>query len=407
MSICMQSSNFFTKKMTKIRQYFTLHPLWRYLNIFPLALRNYVFDRCQSHSSALTLYTLLGFVPILALIFGVAQGFGVKDILQKQIIAQVPQQEVILQKIFSFAQNLLERTRSGVMISIGLGLLLWSLISILWQIESVFNHIWQLKKNRNFTKMLTDYLSAMVILPVLFVASSGVNIFLSAQITKLSAHSYVGKIFDSALSIPVKIAPYLIIWLLFSFLYVYMPNKKVKIRYAIVAGVIAGSLYQLTQFFYLWLQIGLSSYNAIYGSFAAIPLFLIWIRTSWMIILYGAEFFFVLENYNIYYGGSVHRAISFRQTFVLARKIIILITKNFEELKGETSLEFLSKKLRMQKVLVMRIVEQLVQLGILVELETDKRDESFYTLAMPREKLTNKLLFEKLASNGENRLIAV
>ncbi len=395
------------KKFSRIRKSFFAKPQWRYINLFPLALRGYIRNNCQFHASALTLYTLLGFVPILALAFGVAQGFGVKELLQEQIIAQVPQQEVILQKIFTFSQNLLERTRSGVMISIGLGLLFWSLLSILWQMESVFNQIWQLKKNRTLSKMLTDYLSAMVILPILFIASSSANIFLSSQLSKIMSKGYFGKFFDSALSIPAKIFPYFIIWVLFSFLYVYMPNKKVKIGYAIVAGVIAGSLYQLTQFFYFWLQIGLSSYNAIYGSFAAIPLFLIWMRTSWMIILYGAEFSFALENYNIHYGGNIQREISFRQTFVLSSKIIRLISKNFDTLQGLTDLEYLCKKLRLQKTLVLNVIEHLVELGILVQVKTSKREKYYYTLAMPQEKLTNKLLLDKLASKGENRLIAV
>ncbi len=403
----MQIKSRFSQGLSKLKKCFFSKPLWRYLNLFPLALRGYVFDKCQFHASALTLYTLLGFVPILALAFGVAQGFGVKELLQEQIIAQVPQQEVILQKIFSFAQNLLERTRSGIMIGIGLGLLFWSLLSILWQIESVFNQIWQIKENRNFSKMLTDYFSAMVILPILFIVSGSANIFLSGQLTKIMSQGYFWGLLDSALRVPIKIFPYFIIWILFSFLYVYMPNRKVKIKYAIVAGVISGSLYQLTQFFYFWLQIGLSSYNAIYGSFAAIPLFLIWMRTSWMIILYGAEFFFVLENYNIHYGGSVQRKMSFRQSFVLARKIIILISKNFDKMQGRTSLDYLSKKLRLQKALVMMVVEQLVQLEILVQVESDKRGKYFYSLAMPQAKLTNKILLDKLASDGESRLVAI
>ncbi len=395
------------ERLAKLRKAVFVKPQWRYINLFPLSLRGYIYDNCQFHASALTLYTLLGFVPILALAFGVAQGFGVKELLQEQIIAQVPQQEIILQKIFSFSQNLLERTRSGVMIGIGLGLLFWSLLSILWQTESVFNQIWQIKKNRTFSKMLTDYFSVMVILPVLLIVSSSANIFLSAQLTKMASSGYFGEFLDSAMNIPVRIFPYFIIWVLFSFLYVYMPNKKVKIRYAIVAGVIAGSLYQLTQFFYFWLQIGLSSYNAIYGSFAAIPLFLIWMRTSWMIILYGAEFFFALENYNIHYGINIQRNISFRQTFVLSSKIICLITKKFNDLQGYTDLEYLCKKLRLQKTLVLKVIEQLVQLGILAQVDGSKRGKYFYTLAMPQRKLTNKLLLDKLASQGENRLVAV
>ncbi len=386
---------------------FSQRPQWRYLSVFPLSIRGYIYNNCQFHASALTLYTILGFVPILALAFGVAKGFGVENFLREQIIAQVPQQELILQKFFGFAQNLLERTKSGVMIGIGLCLLLWSLVSILWQIESIFNRIWDVKKQRNFSKMLTDYFSVVVILPILLTTSASVTIFVSSQLRRVNASGYFGKILDSALSVPVKLLPYFIVWILFIFLYVYMPNRKVKFRYAVIAGVMAGSLYQFTQYIYLWLQIGLSSYNAIYGSFAAVPLFVIWIRISWMIILYGAEFSFVLENYNIYYGVALQSNMSFKQLFVLSGKIIKEIGKKFDALECHSSLEELSKKLRLQKTLILAVVDKLIFLGILIKVDSDKSGEDLYSLAMPLEKITNKLLLERLVSIGDNKYIAV
>ncbi len=392
--------------VAKVRLFFK-EPQWRYFNLFPLALRGYVYNNCQFHASALTLYTIFGFVPILALAFGVAKGFGVENFLREQIIAQVPQQEIILQKFFGFAQNLLERTKGGVMIGIGLGLLFWSLLSILWQIESIFNRIWDVKKFRNLSKMIADYFSVVVILPILLATSASATIFVSSQLRKVSATGYLGEILDSALSVPVKILPYFIIWILFTFLYLYMPNRKVKFKYAVIAGVMAGSLYQITQYIYLWLQIGISSYNAIYGSFAAIPLFLIWIRTSWMIILYGAEFSFVLENYNIYYGVTIQTNMSFKQTFNLSSKIVRLIGKNFNSLDCHVELGELSKKLRLQKALVLSVLEKLISLGILVKIDSDKSGEYLYTLAMPMEKITNGLLLERLALFGENKQITV
>lgn len=403
----MQIKFSFHKKFFALLQKFFKKPHWRYFNLFPLSLRGYIYNNCQFHASALTLYTLLGFVPILALAFGFAKGFGVENFLREQIIAQIPQQEIILQKFFIFAQNLLERTKSGVMIGIGLGLLLWSLLSILWQIESIFNKIWNVRKLRNFSKMLTDYFSVVVILPLLLATSASATIFVSSQLSKVTMGGHFGEILDSALSIPAKLVPYFIIWVLFTFLYVYMPNRKVKFRHGVIAGVMAGSLYQIVQFLYLWLQIGLSSYNAIYGSFAAIPLFVIWIRISWMIILYGAEFSFVLENYNIYYGVTIQNKMSFRQTFDLSCKIIKLISKNFDSLDSYLSLKDLSKKLRLQKTVILTVIDKLISQGILFKVDSTKNGENLYSLAMPVEKITSKLLLERLVTLGENKQITV
>jgi len=242
----------------------------------------------ESHASALTFYTLLSLVPVAAMAFGVAKGFGFEQLLEKELLKQFAAQREVIRQVIEFARNMLDNTRGGLIAGVGVVVLFWSVVKVLGRIEGNFNQIWGVP-SRSLVRKFTDYLSIMIIAPVLLIMSGSVTVFIAAQVSALSTQVGLEGVATPAISLGLSLAPYILLWLLFSMIYMIMPNTRVHFGSAFLAAIIAGTAYQLLQVGYVKFQIYVTSHNAIYGSFAALPLFLIWLQLSWAIVLLGAE----------------------------------------------------------------------------------------------------------------------
>ena len=270
------------------------------LRVLLLAIRRFYDDKCELRASALTFYTLLSIVPVVAMAFGVAKGFGLEKVLEAQLLAKLEGQPEVADRILGFARTLLENTKGGAIAGVGVALLFWSVIKVLGNIENSFNDIWGVKKARSLGRKLADYLSVMMICPVLLITASSMTVLLTTQITSmLERLSFLGYAAGMIIFL-LRLLPYAVIWVLFTFMYVFMPNTKVQLKSALWGGIVAGTVYQLAQFAYIKFQLGVSSYGAIYGSFAALPLFLVWLQLSWLIVLFGAEVSFARQNVAAY-----------------------------------------------------------------------------------------------------------
>ena len=245
-------------------------------------------DLCFLRAAALTYTSSLSVVPIFAVMFGIAKGFGLERILEGAIRREFHDQQDIVQYLIRFSYSLLENTRGGLIAGIGVIFLFYAVLKLLSMIESSLNAMWGVKKDRNFGRKIIDFLALIVLCPIIFVISSSLTVFLGSSLEMMKqAHLFDG-IRPMAL-FALSFAPYVMSSLLFAFLYMYMPNSKVKLRSAIIAGGCAGIAFQFLQAWYIFLQISLTRYGAVYGSFAALPLFLMWLYFSWIIFLLGAE----------------------------------------------------------------------------------------------------------------------
>lgn len=294
---------FITRDMWRIRARklsFSKSVFLRTLRVFVLSFREFDKDKCSLHASALTFFSLLSIVPVFAMAFGIAKGFGLDAMLHERLMALDGQQEII-QKVVQFSESMLQNTRGGVIAGVGILLLFWSVIQVLQNIERSFNHIFAVKKDRPFDRKLADYLTIMLICPILVILSGSVTVFISTQVTNILNHSgQAGSLIGPHVLKLLSFLPYAIFWLLLTFLYIVMPNTRVKKRSAFFGAVVAGTLYQLVQVLYIKSQMVASNLGAVYGSFAALPLFLIWMQLSWQIVLYGAELAFAHQNEETY-----------------------------------------------------------------------------------------------------------
>lgn len=269
---------------------------YRFLRVCYLTLRGLYRNKWTIRASALTFYSLMSLVPVLAMTFAIAKGFGYQNHLQQELLERFQEQKVILKEIFQFAHNVLSRTRGGVIAFVGVAILAWSVIKVLSHIESSFNNIWGVIKPRQWRRKLSDYFAMMVIGPFFFIISSSVTVYIVTTLEGLVGSLNLYETVSNFLSFWIRLFPYGVIWILFTILYIFMPNTKVRILPALIGGIIAGTVYQLFQWSYIYFQIGVSRYGAIYGSFAALPLFLIWLQLSWLTVLGGAEISYACQN---------------------------------------------------------------------------------------------------------------
>ena len=224
---------------------------------------------------------------------GVAKGFGFQNTIRQELFDYFPGHEAELTKAFEFVENYLTQAQGGIIIGVGLILLLYTVITLISSIEDTFNEIWQIQKSRPWYRKLSDYLALFLVLPILMTTSSGLSIFLSTlQNSFLNQYVFFTPLVEQIL----KITPYVITILVFTGLYIFLPNTKVRFINGFVAGILAGIAFQFFQFIYISGQIWVSNYNAIYGSFAALPLLLLWLQLSWLICLFGAEVSYAALN---------------------------------------------------------------------------------------------------------------
>ncbi len=266
------------------------------LRVLYRAAKGYQRDSCALRASALSMYTLFSVVPVMAMAFGIAKGFGFQQFLEAEILSLFKGREEIAQSMLVFTNNLLEKTQGGLMAVLGVILLLYSLIKLMFHIEGTFNRIWWVKDGRPLIRKLTDYLTIAIAAGLLGVLSGAVNLFMIPHLEHLWAYLGVPVDFNGVISIVFSLAPFVVTWVLFMFFYVIMPHKKVNLQAAAVGAVMAGTLFQIIQTIFLKFQVFVTGYNAIYGSFAALPLLLIWLQISWSVLLYGAEVAFEWEN---------------------------------------------------------------------------------------------------------------
>lgn len=376
----------------------------KYVRMFLLAIRGFTEDKCQLRASALTYYTLLSIVPIAAMAFGVAKGFGFEDRLEERIFAAFPEQEDVVAQIIDFARNMLDNTSGGLIAGIGVAVLFWSVIRVLGNIEKSFNDIWGIKANRSFGRKLGDYLSVMLIGPVLIIASSSLNVFINAQATALEEGNELFAASGKLLQFGMQFWPYLLIWVLFAFIYVFMPNGKVRLISAILGGIIAGTLYQLLQWGYINSQTLLSSYGAIYGSFAALPLFLIWLHLSWLIVLFGAEISFAHQNVDTYEfePDCAQASPAFKKLIALG--LTEMTVKRFAEGEAPLDAEHMAHELGIPVRLVRELLFELVEARILSEVQEDGAQDPSFQPALDPEQLTIHRVIERLEHRGTEEI---
>lgn len=363
-----------------------------------LTARFFTTKRVMSSASALTYSTLLAIVPILAVVFAIARGFGYNKYIEEWFRGALESQPEVADVIIGFVNSYLVHTQSGVFIGVGLLFMLYTVLMLVSNIEITFNQIWQVKKSRSLYRTFTDYLAMLLLFPILIVVSSGVSLYVTAIVRRMPDMPIVSTGTGALLSL----VPYVMMSLVFMGLYMFMPNTHVKLKAVVVPGILAGVAMRWLQIFYIYAQVWMSSYNAIYGSFAALPLFMLFLQISWTIILFGATLCYANQNAAYYDYDTATDDVCHRYALLLSLIIAARICAGHD--KGRQP--YTATELRDETGIPIRIVTDLLYkltaAGVLVEMTSDEKDEA--AAYMPAESvghLSAGDLVDRLEAKGK------
>jgi membrane protein len=381
--------------------------VFKQIRIILLATRGFSNDQVQLRASALTFYSLLSIIPFAAIAFAIAKGFSLDQNLEQLITEKFQSHQEVLNWLLQNARNALQETRGGYIAGVGMVILVWSVMSLLNHIESSFNAIWQIRSARPWFRKFTDYITIMLIAPIFIILSSSVTVFVSTELTDFILKARILEVFKPIISILIKFIPYFLSWITLTILFMIMPNAKVKFVPALISGIVAGTTLQILQWVYIDLQFGITKLSAIYGSFAAIPLFIVFLQSSWIVVLLGAELSFANQNVSRYEFESDALKISYYQKRALVLMIMHMIIRNFSLGERPIGSEYIATTLKIPVRLVRDILQDLASVHLVSVIHENEHKERLYQPGLDINRLTVSYVFTSLDRKGNDNYLSI
>lgn len=349
-------------------------------------------DRVFLWASALTYTTVLSIVPFLAVAFSVLKGFGFQntDFIKDLLMQASAGREQVVEHIITY----IDQTNVRTLGALGVGFLFLTVVSLISNIENSLNTVWGVTKGRSWARKVTDYLSTILIVPVLMVAA--ISLTATVNNNALVQNMLANELISVVYVLILKIVPYIIVWMVLLFLYLLLPSTRVRFVPALLGAVIGGTIWQLAQWAYIAFQIGAAKYNAIYGSFAQLPLFLIWVYMSWVIVLLGAEICFVIQNYKTLLSRSKYNNVDAEQSVRTAVLMLMLMAQRFLQGQGPMPEVILAQDTGAPITVARTVLGRLREAGLVGFVESDDA----YVLLQAPEHVKLKTVIDCFAKTG-------
>lgn len=370
------------------------------VKVINLSIRSFLDRDLQTKSMSLTYSTVLAIVPAFAMLFAIGRGFGFQNLLEEQLFMYFPAQKNFITFALKFVDSYLNEASQGVFVGVGLVFLLYTVVSLLSDIETSFNQIWDIRHDRSIYQKITDYIAICLLVPVLMICSSGVSIFMSSTFQTSEHFAFLTPLVNVAL----EAFPFFLAFLAFSISFCLIPNTRVKYKYAATSGALCAIMFQILQMLFLSGQIYVSKYNAIYGSFSFLPLLLIWLQFSWLILLFGCVLTYSLQNifaFN-FLDSSVPPSRSLETKVMLI--IMAIISRRFHDQKSPLSSQEISVQYNLPIRMVNRLCLKLQKAG-LVNMVMREQENLGVAPAIDIEDLTVGNVFKRIENEGNNNYI--
>ena len=343
--------------------------LIRAVQICYVVVRDVADGQLTLRAMSLVYTTLLALVPLLAVSFSVLKGFGVHNEIEPlllKFLSPLGEKGVeISSRIIGFVDNI----KAGVLGTMGLAFLLYMVISLIQKVEAAFNYTWRVKRSRPLTQKFSDYLSVILIGPVLVFTALGITATLTstAMVQKLVAIEPFG----SALQIASRLMPYLLIITAFTFFYIFVPNKKVRFTSALIGGTTAGIIWEITGWGFASFVATSTKYTAIYSGFAILIVFMLWVYVSWLILLVGANIAYYHQHPEALVPQRQSLSLSNRLKEKLSLLVMFMVGKNYYHKLPDWSLDDLAQQLHVPADLLEPIIQALENNRILASTATE------------------------------------
>jgi len=359
----------------------------RMLQILVVVIHDFRRDNCLMRASALTYTSMLSFVPLLAMMFAMLKGLNVQNTLEPFILEKMA---VGSQELVSAIIGYINNTHFGRLGVIGLLALIATVIALLSNVEESFNHICGVRETRTLFRKFADYSSVILIGPILLVAAISMTTTLQSQtfLQKLLDMLYMGDL----IFLLFRVAPFVVMWLAFTALYIFMPNVRIRLGAALIGGVIGGTLWQLAQYGYVNFQVGVARYNAIYGTMAALPIFMVWIYVSWVIVLLGLEITYVCQNLRAIRRERQGRDFSMVTRELAAIAMLLKVCDGFQNRQEGQTLDRVAEDLRLPLRFASGIMDDLMTLDLVVRVQDGAEEGRLQPAAAPETMTVTEVL---------------
>ena len=368
------------------------------LKTIVLAIKGFNQNDINMRANSLTFSMMFAIVPIMALIIAIARGFGFENIIEDWLNESFLSSYNIVPTIMGFVNRYLETAQGGAFLGIGLVILLWAVYSFFRNVESSMNKIWEVEQSRSIVRQFANYLTILIMVPILIVLSSGVSIFFSTHAGEMAISAHFSKLHE----ILLKSIPWLSTCLMLTLLYWIVPNTKVRAASAIAPGLLIGSIVYLLQSLSVYLIMFLSRTSIVYGTFAAIPLLLTWLQWTCLLILTGAELSYSIQNKEKldFAAETVRMSRRYKDylTLYICQQIIQRFEKGLTPLTANEIAQADNLPVRNINNLLSRLTEVKILCKVMPENELE---EVRYQPAMDINKITVGLVISYIEQQGE------
>lgn len=370
------------------------------VKVINLSFKSFMSRDLQTKSMALTFSTVLAIVPAFAMLFAIGRGFGFQNLLEEQLFMNFPAQKSFITFALKFVDSYLNQASQGVFVGVGLIFLLYTLVSLLSDIETAFNQIWDIHKDRSLYQKIPDYIAICLLVPVLMICSSGVSIFMSSTLQDNTHFSFLTPLVNIAL----EASPFILAFLAFTISFYIIPHTRVKLKYAAAAGAICAIMFQILQMLFLSGQLYVSKYNAIYGSFSFLPLMLIWLQLSWLILLFGCVLTYSMQN--IFAFNFLDNKVPPSRNLETMVMLIIMavVAKRFHQEEKPLSAKEISSIYNFPIRMVNRLCQILQKAGLINMVIIDD-EHTGIAPAVDTDELTVGIVFKRIENEGNSDFI--
>ena len=362
-----------------------------------LVVRGFASKNLNDKAKSLTYSLIFAIVPILAMIVAVAKGFGVADVIETQLNKSFLGETNLVPTIMAMVERYLDTAQGGLFIGIGILILLWAVYSFFESVETAFNKIWNVKKSRSILRQVTTYIAIVVLIPVLIVCSAGINIFLHSTV---ESTIHIEALHHFVHTSGVKFLQFAICWMLFTVMYVGIPNTKVRFMSAFIPGVIMGTLFQLLQMLSVYLIAMLSRTSIVYGAFATIPILMTWLQYTSLLILIGAEMSYAIQNNEEFEYESDLKNISRRYKDFIMLYLLYTIIMRFEADEEPMTAHDMAVRDHLPIRLVNQLLGRMVETGILREVYVEGEEDKTFQPAMDTHKISLGMVTDRIEKQG-------
>ena len=375
--------------------------LYRFLQTIILVARGFKDQVLVVRANSLSFALLFAFIPMMALIYAIARGFGFEEIVKSTISSSFLAEANVAPVLLEWIERYLETARDGLFVGIGLIVLIWAVYAFFNMLENSFNSIWNVKQSRSFTRRMTNYVMTLLLVPVLVVVTSGISIFLNST-------EVLASVLDGIVPIRkfmLRFLPFVATAGVFTWIFIAIPNTKVKFSSAIIPGILMGLLYQVVQALSMYLVVLFARMSIVYGAFSAIPLVLIWLHITCWLLLVGAELAFAIQNNDLFAYEKDIKNMSRRYKDYVMLYLLSVIIRRFEVGESPQTAQEMAAENQLPIRLVQQVLSRLEETVIVRRVYVEDEEEQAFIPALDTKSITVEMVIGRISAQGTEEFL--